>query len=646
MTAAIRCSDLTKIYRDEAGDEVHALRSASFAVGRGETFGLIGADGAGKTTTFKIFAGVMEATSGSVQVFDAPPRRSRSRVGYLTQPFSLYENLSVNENIRYVGGLRETPEELLAERTAHYLALFGMAAFADRLAGRLSGGMKQKLALTCALVSGPEILLLDEPTTGVDPVSRREFWDALGALADRGMTLVVATPYLDEAERCSRVACMDRGEILDIDSPRGLRSKLGLTRLAIQTDDLAATQRLLETAGGAQAEAHDVQRFGDFLDVMARDAERSEQALRSFLKQQGRPVTRCERSEPTLENAFVSILRERRGAIAVPDFPQRKAAAAPAAGERVGILAYGLHKSFNSFQAVRNVGIRIERGEIYGLLGANGAGKTTTVKMLCGLLQPDRGSIALLGHTKDLRSARVRSRIGYKSQKFALYDDLTLAQNLEFYAAIYGIPAAARRKRMAWALESAGLSGQENLLTGKLPGGWKQRIACAAAVMHEPDVVLLDEPTSGVDPLARRALWRMINDLADRGAAVLVVTHYLEEAEQCHRLGFMVSGEMAVEGTPTAIKAANDGGLVEVTASEPLRAIRELKRRLGEESVSLFGDRLHVFVRDAGSGARSVAQILAGAGIACKRLRPIPTGLEDLFIRLTYRRRERSRETA
>lgn len=642
MTAAIRCSNLAKTYLDEAGDAVHALRAASFEVGRGETFGLIGADGAGKTTTFKILAGVMDATSGAVRILDAPARRSRNRVGYLTQPFSLYESLSVGENIRYIGGLRETPEALIEERTAHYLALFGMAAFTDRPAGRLSGGMKQKLALTCALVSAPEILLLDEPTTGVDPVSRREFWDALGALSEQGMTLVVATPYLDEAERCSRVACIDRGEILDIDSPRGLRAKLGLTRLAIQTDDLAAARRLLN----GQAYVHDVQRFGDFLDVMAPDPDSGEPALRAFLKGQGHPVTRCERSEPTLENAFVSILRDRRGDIAIPDFPRRKAAVRPHPAELVGIRAVGLHKKFQTFQAVRNVSLHVGRGEIYGLLGANGAGKTTTVKMICGLLAPDRGSIALLGHTKDLRSARVRSRIGYKSQKFALYDDLTLAQNLEFYASLYGIPAEARRERMAWALESAGLSGQENLLTGKLPDGWKQRIAFGAAVMHEPDVVLLDEPTSGVDPLARRALWRMIDDLADRGAAVLVVTHYLEEAEQCRRLGFMVEGEMAIEGTPSAIKAASGGGLVEVSTREPSRAMKALKQKLGGESVSLFGDRLHVSASNAADGVRNAAQILAAAGIAHERLRPIPIGLEDVFIGLTYRRRGRNRETA
>ena len=646
MSAAIRCTNLLKTYLDEAGDEVRALTSASFEVAPGETFGLIGADGAGKTTTFKILAGVMDSTAGSVDVLGGTARQSRNRVGYLTQPFSLYQDLSVKENIHYAGGLRETTESEINDRMAHYLALFGMADFTDRLAGRLSGGMKQKLALTCALVSAPEVLLLDEPTTGVDPVSRREFWDAIGSLSSEGMTVVVATPYLDEAERCERVACMDRGEILDIESPRAMRSKLGLTRLAIQTDDLAATRRLLNEPDHGQVHLHDVQRFGDFLDVMVHDPDRDEPALRQFLAQNGHPVKVCERSPPTLENAFVSILRECRGEIIVPEFPQRRPPANPSGDERVGILTFGLRKSFGAFRAVDKVSLRIERGEIYGLLGANGAGKTTTIKMICGLLSPDHGSIALLGHTKDLRSAPVRSRVGYKSQKFALYDDLTLGQNLEFYASIYGIPKAIAGERMEWVLESAGLAGQQNLLTGKLPDGWKQRVAFGAAVMHEPDVVLLDEPTSGVDPLARRALWRMINDLADHGAAILVVTHYLEEAEQCHRLGFMVSGSMAIEGTPAEIKAQSTGGLVEVTTSVPLNAMTTLKRKLGERAVSLFGDRLHVSLEDPAGDLDIVEQTLARESIACERIRSIPVGLEDIFIRLTYQNREDHREVA
>jgi len=646
VTAAICCTNLSKSYRDESGDEVRALKSASFEVARGETFGFIGADGAGKTTTFKILAGVMDSTAGSVDVLGRPARQNRNRVGYLTQPFSLYQDLSVEENIRYAGGLRETPDGKIRDRMAHYLALFGMADFSSRLAGRLSGGMKQKLALTCALVSGPDVLLLDEPTTGVDPVSRREFWDAIGSLSSEGMTVVVATPYLDEAERCERVACMDRGEILDIASPRAMRSKLGLTRLAIQTDDLAATRRLLNDPDHGQAHFHDVQRFGDSLDVMVHDPDVDEPALRAFLAQHGHPVTVCERSPPTLENAFVSILREQRGEVVVPEFPQRRPDVSAEDKERVGILTFGLNKNFGAFRAVDNIGLRIERGEIYGLLGANGAGKTTTIKMICGLLSPDRGSIALLGHTKDLRSAPVRSRVGYKSQKFALYDDLTLGQNLEFYASIYGIPKTVARERMAWVLESAGLAGQETLLTGTLPDGWKQRVAFGAAVMHEPDVVLLDEPTSGVDPLARRALWRMINDLADHGAAVLVVTHYLEEAEQCHRLGFMVSGAMAIEGTPAEIKAKSKGGLLEVTTSEPLSAMKTLKLMLGDEAVSLFGDRLHATVDDSASAIATVERTLAVEGITCDRIRAIPIGLEDIFIRLTHQNREGRQEAA
>ena len=286
MTAAIRCSKLSKNYLEGSDDAVQALRSVDFEVAPGESFGLIGADGAGKTTTFKILAGVMDPTSGEVEVLGDTPRRSRLRIGYLTQPFSLYQDLSVDENIRYAAGLRETPEALIAERADHYLALFGMTPFRTRLAGRLSGGMKQKLALTCALVFGPEVLLLDEPTTGVDPVSRREFWDALAALADEGMTAVIATPYLDEAERCTRVACIDRGEVLDIDSPRSMRSKMGLTRLAIRTADLRATRRTLAGSEETAKLIHDVQRFGDRLDVMVREPDRDEPAIASLLEAQ------------------------------------------------------------------------------------------------------------------------------------------------------------------------------------------------------------------------------------------------------------------------------------------------------------------------------------------------------------------------
>jgi ABC-2 type transport system ATP-binding protein len=539
--------ELVKVYRGSIREETRALDGVSFQVHRGEIFGLIGADGAGKTTAFQILAGVMEASGGEARVLGGPARANRDRTGYLTQRFSLYLDLSVGENLRFSAGLRQVSEADLERRRTQYLAMFDMARFEDRLAGRLSGGMKQKLALTCALIAKPEVLLLDEPTTGVDPVSRRDFWRALSTLAGEGMTILVATPYLDEAERCGRVALMERGRIVQMDEPARLRSSLGWTRLEVQSERLEQA----EAALGAAA-VEDVQRFGDRLDVLVNDADRGEAAVRATLEQTGIAVAKVRRSAPTLENAFVATLRRLRGRQTDREFPERRSKR-ELLGESM-LRASGLHKRFGSFIAVTDFDLEIRRGEIYGLLGANGAGKTTAIKMMCGLLAPTRGEVALLGRTSDLRSAAVRSRIGYMSQKFTLYDDLTIGENLDFYGRLYGVPERVRQARKQWALAVSELAGQERTLTAQLPGGWKQRVAFGCAVMHEPDLIFLDEPTSGVDPLARRAMWRMINELADNGAAILVVTHYLEEAEQCARIGFMVAGEILLEGAPGEVK--------------------------------------------------------------------------------------------
>jgi ABC-2 type transport system ATP-binding protein len=545
--AALEARDLVKVYRGAYTGERRALDGITFQVNRGEIFGLIGADGAGKTTAMQILAGVMEATSGEARVLGAPARASRARSGYLTQRFSLYSDLSVLENLRFSAGLRQVSAADFEERRRRYLPMFDLARFEDRLAGRLSGGMKQKLALVCALVANPEVLLLDEPTTGVDPVSRRDFWHALTGLAAEGMTILVATPYLDEAERCGRVALMEAGRIVQMDQPARLRGSLGWTRLEVQCEELGRAEGALQSAA-----IEDVQRFGDRLDVLVAEAEVGEAAVRGTLEESGIPVTRIRRSAPALENAFVATLRKLRGRRPDPKFPERQSRR-----ERMGepmLQAAGLHKRFGSFVAVKDFHLEIRRGEIYGLLGANGAGKTTAIKMMCGLLEPTRGQAALLGRTKELRSAAVRSRIGYMSQKFTLYDDLTIGENLDFYARLYGVPERVRQARKQWVLDSAELRGQERMLTAQLPGGWKQRVAFGCAVMHEPDLIFLDEPTSGVDPLARRAMWRAVNELADHGAAILVVTHYLEEAEQCARIGFMVAGEILLEGAPGEVK--------------------------------------------------------------------------------------------
>jgi ABC-2 type transport system ATP-binding protein len=470
-------------------------------------------------------------------------------VGYLTQTFSLYQDLSVHENLRYVGELRRVPRQQIDERGMRYLRMFGMDRFTQRLAGRLSGGMKQKLALACALIAEPRILLLDEPTTGVDPVSRREFWQALTNLAENGMTVVVATPYLDEAERCRRVALMHDGVLQKTGTPAELRSSLGLHRLELRAEDLQGAEAALAEAAAKDAEGiHDAQRFGDRLDVMVKDADAGERLVRQTLPGE----VDLRRAEPTLENTFVSLLKQLGGEIPEADFPSKEKPRGKS--DEAAIGASDLVKRFGDFEAVKNVNIAVKYGEIYGLLGANGAGKTTTIKMLCGLSTPTSGTTELAGVKGQSRSSKVRGQVGYMSQKFSLYDEMTIAQNLDFFAGVYGVPEQDREEKKAWVLRFSGLEGKGDQITGSLPGGWKQRVAFGAAIMHEPAVLFLDEPTSGVDPLARRGFWRMINALADRGTAVLVTTHYLEEAEQCNRLGFMVAGELVAEGSPTDVK--------------------------------------------------------------------------------------------
>jgi drug efflux transport system ATP-binding protein len=626
--AAIHVHALKKDYGD-----VEAVREIDLDVREGEIFGLIGPDGAGKTTTFQILAGVMQATAGDVHVFGKTARESRSVVGYLTQSFSLYPDLSVAENIRYVGDLRHVPPRDIAERGNHYLRLFDMDRFAGRLAGRLSGGMKQKLALACALVAQPRILLLDEPTTGVDPVSRREFWDTLAHLAAEGLTMLVATPYLDEAERCHRVALMHLGQIHQTGTPAELRERLGMKRLEVRTDNLgkAEDQLLTCVADGSKSPIADVQRFGDRLDVLVRDPDAGRKTIEEELSKARLAVRNISATQPTLENTFVATLRGMGQESRAPEFPARHPHRD--LGDRVAIGAKDLSKRFGSFQAVKNINLEVRYGEIYGLLGANGAGKTTTIKMLCGLLGSSSGAMDLAGEKGNLRSEHVRERVGYMSQKFSLYDDLTIAENLEFFAGVYAVPPEEIGAKKNWVLEFAGLQDKERQITGSLPGGWKQRVAFGAAILHEPSVLFLDEPTSGVDPLARRAFWRMINQLADRGTAILVTTHYLEEAEQCNRLGFMVAGELVAEGTPSGVKSEQGGHLLELIVDQPQRAADLLKEKTERWRVSLFGDRLHVIVDDdLETGKREIAQKLEAAGLRIRDMREENYSLEDVFI--------------
>ena len=634
---AVCVRQLTKRYGN-----VDAVRGIDFEVREGEIFGLIGPDGAGKTSTFQILGGVMQATSGTAEIFGKPAREARSHSGYLTQSYSLYPDLTVNENIRYIGDLRLVPRQQIRDRGMHYLRMFDMDRFTDRLAGRLSGGMKQKLALACALVAEPEVLLLDEPTTGVDPVSRREFWDTLAHLSTEGLAIVVATPYLDEAERCHRVALMHLGKIRATGTPAELRASLNSRRLEVHAEDLGKVELALDQA--PRDLITDVQRFGDRLDVMTRDPQRGRQYLEETLSKANLKASEIRENDPTLENTFVEALRSAGQDLKAPDFPGKHAHTDLRGNIAIG--ATNLTKRFGSFVAVKNINIQVRYGEIYGLLGANGAGKTTTIKMLCGLLETSSGQMELAGERGSVRTQEVRQRIGYMSQKFSLYDDLTIDENLDFFAGVYGVPEHEREEKKKWVMAFSGLEGKQDLLTGSLPGGWKQRVAFGAAIMHEPPVLFLDEPTSGVDPLARRAFWRMINKLADMGTAILVTTHYLEEAEQCNRLGFMVAGELVAEGTPGGVKAEQGGHLIEFHVDQPQRAADFLKEGTDRWRVSLFGDRLHVITEDSvGQEIRSVTEKLKGQGIQVSSATEEHYSLEDVFIVLVEKARGQGKVT-
>ncbi|MGF2036855.1 MAG: ATP-binding cassette domain-containing protein [Nostoc sp. CmiVER01] len=626
---AIQVEGLYKRY-----GKIVAVKGINFAVKRGEIFGLIGPDGAGKTSTFHILAGVMEASAGKVQILGKTPRNARLATGYLTQQFSLYSDLSIDENLRYAAGLKEVPQHLFRQRRQKYLGLMDLQSFAKRLAGRLSGGMKQKLALCCALISQPEILLLDEPTTGVDSVSRREFWDILAAVASEGITIVVATPYLDEAERCDRIALIYEGEIQQIGTLTQLRESLNLQRLEVRTNHLEAAEQLLQKAKDyKETSVVDVQTFGDRLDILVKDVSVATEAVQRIFQQQQLNLESIQTADATLENVFVNRLRTAGNDSEFIPFPRVKSRHRTG----VAISAYKLKKIFGDFQAVKGVDLEVHYGEIYGLLGANGAGKTSTIKILCGLLEPTFGTISLAGQTQNLRGSAIRQRIGYMSQKFTLYDDLTIIQNLEFYCGVYNVPIQLRRSRIKWVLTTCGLAGKENTLTSQLPGGWKQRLAFGASVMHEPEILFLDEPTSGVDPLARRQFWRLINEFARSGTAVLVTTHYLEEAEQCNRMGFMVAGKVVAQGSPTEIKTSQPGHLLEIVVNRTQDASNLLKTKLDSWRISIFGDRIHLVLDCLSTDIPHIRSILQTENIDLYSLRPIPFSLEDAFINIVQR---------
>jgi ABC-2 type transport system ATP-binding protein len=553
---ALELNSVTKRFHTK-GRIVCALDSISIAVKRGVVTGLIGPDGAGKTTLMRLVAGLLTADQGMISVLGinavSQPQRVQSVVGYMPQRFGLYEDLSVKENLDLYADLHAVREEDRAARYSDLMRMTGLEPFMRRLAGKLSGGMKQKLGLACSLVGAPPLLLLDEPTVGVDPVSRRELWAIIHRLVqERSATVLLSTAYLDEAERCNDVILLHEGKLLGQNDPAAFTRQLvgrSFHVFAPHMSKRALQERISRAPGVLDAIIQ-----GSRVRVVTEQAipPTAEQIIGGDVSGvQIVPVpARFEDSFVTLLKGSIEVAASSRSALAFN-------AASPAVSPRSEdvIVVRNLSRRFGEFYAVRDVSFTVRRGEIFGLLGANGAGKSTTFRMLCGLLPASDGMLQVAG--VDLRSAaaQARARVGYMAQKFSLYGDLSVLENLRFFSSAYRLRGRHQRERVEWALAEFELRPFADATSHELPLGFKQRLALAVALMHEPDILFLDEPTSGVDPLGRREFWRRINTLAESGITIMVTTHFMEEAEYCDRLVIMAQGRILAEGTSEEMRA-------------------------------------------------------------------------------------------
>ncbi len=629
--AVVRVSGFVKRYKKH-----EAVRGVELEIRKGEIYGLIGPDGAGKSSLMKAIAGVLSYEAGSVEVFgvriDSEPAAElvKHRLGFLPQGLghNLYPELSVEENIDFFARLRLVPERDLADRKARLLAMTRLDRFRDRPMKHLSGGMKQKLGLICTLVHEPELAILDEPTTGVDPVSRRDFWAILTELVRaQEMTALVSTAYMDEAERFQQLSFLSNGLVLAAGPPSDVRRQVSgrvvTVRAAPQLDAIARLKRVFRQ----------VESMGPLIHVFTEDAEPASAQARVAAGLGDIVADEMRVDDPELEDVFVSLLlrgapREEAGLVAPPS------AARPARTE-LAIEARGLVRDFGSFRAVDGVSFRVNQGEIVGLLGANGAGKTTVIKMLTGILPPTAGEGWVAGADMRKAGGLIKERIGYMSQAFSLYLDLTVVENIRLFSGIYGLSQRETRERLEWIVRMAGLTGYEADLTGRLPMGVRQRLALGCALVHRPRVLFLDEPTSGVDPLGRRHFWDILSRLArEDGVAILITTHYMNEAEHCDRLALMYAGRVVAGGSPAEMKHQVEreaGPLFEAAVDQPARAVTALQRA-GFHGAALFGTRVHFFCRDPVRDPDCACQALAASGVTVLSVAPRPLSLEDVFV--------------
>jgi ABC-2 type transport system ATP-binding protein len=547
----ITVKNLSKVY-----GKLKAVEEVSFEVEKGEVFGLIGPDGAGKTTLIHVLAGVLEPSSGEAYINGInvvkEPEKIKKLIGYMPQGLglNLYDNLTVEENIKFFKDLRLISEDTFQKNKEILLEITRLKPFLSRPAKALSGGMRQKLALICTLLHLPEVILLDEPTTGVDPLSRQDFWEIIHTLVqEREITVLLTTSYMDEAERCNRIALIHKGKLLLQDKPENI---------------------------------------------------------------------------PDLEGAFISAISGERPK------PFLKKSSSFSEKEINILICNRVSKLFGKFRAVDRVSLEVKKGEILGLLGPNGAGKTTLIKMMCGLLPPSEGEIFISGNNVEKEKVKVWRLIGYMSQKFSLYKDLTVLENIKLYAGLYGV----KNENFGELLEKLGLLGWEGRLVKDIPFGIKQRLALSCAVLHKPLIVFLDEPTSGVDPVARRSFWEMIYFLSrEEGITVILSTHYMDEAENCDRIGLMNKGRLIALGTPEELKITSEkisGKLLQIRTSEFREVFKKLKS--GFPNLSLYGNKILLRTFSPEKDKEKIEEVLTEEGKFKIEISQTLPSLQETFI--------------
>lgn len=563
MGFAVSARDLCKQFQNKV-QTVRALDGITLDMPAGTISALVGPDGAGKTTFLRLVAGLMKPQAGALSVLDIDvlthPQAVQNRISYMPQRFGLYEDLSVRENLDLYADLHGIPLEKRPERYQKLLEMTGLTHFTTRLAGQLSGGMKQKLGLACTLIRAPDLLLLDEPTVGVDPLSRRELWEIVQQLvSDEKISVIVSTSYLDEAERCAEVFVLHEGRILAEGTPDDIcRPAEGLCFIA--TPAAGEPARLLQAhlLGNKDLIIDAVPQGGEVRFI--RQPKADEAALLQLL--QDIPVRPASHR---VEDGFIVLLHAQKNVVTVnsPALAGVTLNFTDDIEDESIIEVRDLVRKFGDFTAVDRTSFCVRRGEIFGLLGPNGAGKTTTFRMLCGLLPASSGFLQVAG--VNLRTARAEARksIGYVAQKFSLYGNLSVLENLNFFGGAYGLYGARLRQRIQTVLEQFDLKGQEHMVSRDLPGGFRQRLAMAVGLLHEPYILFLDEPTSGTDVLGRREFWQLITTLAQGGTTIVITTHFMEEAEYCDRIVIQDAGRVLAIGTPHEVRIEAAGATMQ-----------------------------------------------------------------------------------